>query len=167
MLPPPRPVTTSLAMNTSALPLPRLPGPPVWLGLAGVLPQALCLALTLTRPEDRWFALAAGCCYAAIILSFLGGLWWMAALQAGERAAGPYVWAVLASLGGWAAMLPWCLGWEWPGPALVLLGLALLASPMVDRRLPGAGALPPAWLRLRVIMASGLGLTTILLGWLA
>lgn len=141
-----------------------LPRPVVVLGLSGILPQAACLMIAVTTPEDRWFALAAGCCYAALILSFLGGLWWMAGLLAGRRDTDFYAIAVLPSLVGWAALLPWCFGWRWPGPSLVVLGLTVLASPLVDRWLARAIALPAGWLRLRLLMATGLGLSTLALG---
>ncbi len=141
--------------------LPALPRALVYFGLSGLLPQAACLVLACTGGENHWFALAAGCCYAAIILSFLGGLWWMAALLAGLRQTWIYALAVAPSLIGWAALLPWCLGWRWPGPSLVVLGLALLASPLVDQALARRLAMPPGWLPLRAIMATGLGVLTL------
>ncbi len=141
--------------------LPALPRALVIFGLFGLLPQAACLVLAGAGGESHWFALAAGCCYAAIILSFLGGLWWMAALLAGLREAWIYGLAIAPSLVGWAALLPWCLGWRWPGPSLVALGLALLASPLVDRALARRMMMPPGWLRLRGIMAGGLGTLTL------
>ncbi|RVU07986.1 DUF3429 family protein [Novosphingobium umbonatum] len=148
-----------------------LPRPLVLLGLSGVLPQLGCLLACHIWPEARWFALAAGCFYAAIILSFLGGLWWMASMLAGWRHGGLYALAVLPSLIGWGALLPWCFGWVWPAPSLLVLALVLLASPMVDQRLEqalaGRIALPAGWLRLRVMMASGLALLTLALAFLA
>ena len=138
-----------------------LPRPLVYFGLTGLLPQAACLTLACTDGQSHWFALAAACCYAAIILSFLGGLWWMAALMAGLRDAWPYALAVAPSLIGWGALLPWCIGWRWPGPSLVVIGLALLASPLVDMALARRMRTPPGWLRLRGIMAGGLGLLTL------
>jgi Protein of unknown function (DUF3429) len=132
-------------------------------GLAGLLPQAICLALVAHGGPERWVALAASCFYAAIILSFLGGLWWMAGLLAGLRAGWVYGVAVVPSLIGFAALLPWCFGWNWPSPSLAVLGLTLLASPLVDCALARHMALPADWLRLRVIMASGLGLLTLLI----
>jgi hypothetical protein len=132
-------------------------------GLAGLVPQALCLGLVVSGGPDRWFGLAAGCCYAALILSFLGGLWWMAGLLTGLRSSWVYAAAVTPSLIGWAALLPWCFGAAWPGPSLVILGLALLASPLVDRALAQKIILPAGWLRLRVIMATGLGVMTLLM----
>ena len=62
-----------------------LPRPLVVFGLAGLLPQAICLALVIQGGPERWMALAAACFYAAIILSFLGGMWWMAGLLSGLR----------------------------------------------------------------------------------
>lgn len=140
-----------------------LPRPVVLLGLAGVLPQAACLALVLSGESQSWSGLAAGAFYAALILSFLGGLWWMAALQAGRSEPWFYALAVGPSLAAWAALLPWVAGWTWPGPSLVALGLMLLASPLVDRAMAQRIALAPGWLRLRVAMATGLGTLTLAL----
>lgn len=142
----------------------NLPRPLVVLGLSGLAPQVLCLALVLAPGPYRWVALAAGCFYAAIILSFLGGLWWMAGLLGGLRRAWIYGLAVVPSLIGWACLLPWNLGWTWPEPALLMLGLVLATTPVVDRVLAQQVALPAGWLRLRVIMAGGLGALTLALG---
>lgn len=140
---------------------PAMPRPFVYLGLLGIVPQAICLIVALADSNNHYFAIAAGCCYAAIILSFLGGLWWMAGLLAGNREPWIYGLAILPSLTGWAALLPWCLGWRWPGPSLVVLGLGLLASPLVDAALARRMPLPGGWLRLRWIMAGGLGMLTL------
>jgi len=152
---------------TTPEPLPAVPRPLVLLGLAGILPQALCLALVLQGGPERWVALAAACCYAAVILSFLGGLWWMAALLGQVRAGWALGVAVVPSLFAWACLLPWCFGATWPGPSLVGLALALLASPLVDRRLAREMALPAGWLRLRLAMAGGLGTLTLLIATVA
>ena len=140
-----------------------LPRPLVAFSLAGLLPQAICLALVAQGGPERWLGLAAACFYAAIILSFLGGMWWMAGLLSGLRAGWVYGLAVVPSLIGFASLLPWSLGWTWPGPSLVALALALLASPLVDRALARHVALPAGWLRLRLIAAGGLGLMTLLI----
>lgn len=107
--------------------------------------------------------LAAGCFYAALILSFLGGLWWMAGLLSGLRAGWIYGAAVAPSLIGLGALLPWCMGLNWPEPSLMVLALALLATPLIDRALARHIAFPRGWLRLRMIMTSGLGLLTLAL----
>lgn len=144
-----------------------LPRPVLWLGLTGIIPQAACLAAALALPDWRWVALAAGCFYAAVILSFLGGLWWMQALQRGVRGWEPYLWSVATSLGSWAVLVPWALGWPWPAPSLVLLALAILLSPLVDRRLAHSPPVAEGWLSLRRMMATGLGITTLVLGLVA
>jgi hypothetical protein len=140
-----------------------IPGPAVVLGLAGIAPQAICLLLVLSGHAYTWSALAAGCFYAAIILSFLGGLWWMAALLAGRDELWIYVLAVLPSLSGWGSLLPWVVGWTWPRPSLLALGVMLIASPLADRCLSRHVPLPEGWLRLRTMMASGLGSLTLAL----
>lgn len=144
---------------------PTLPRPPVILGLSGILPQALLVIVTMVLPLWRWAAIAAGCFYAAIILSFLGGMWWMLGLLTGRRDWGLYLLAVVPSLVGWAALLPGLPGWSGPAPSLIVLGLCLLASPLVDRTLNRDDTLPADWLRLRLrrAMSTGLGLTTIAL----
>ena len=140
-----------------------LPRPLVVLGLAGLLPQAICLGLVIQGGPERWIALAAACFYAALILSFLGGMWWMAGLLSGLREGWVYGVAVVPSLIGLAALLPWSAGWSWPGPSLVVLALVLLASPLVDRTLARHIAFPAGWLQLRVIMTNGLGFLTLLI----
>jgi hypothetical protein len=124
------------------------------LGLSGILPQLACIGYALVFEAS--FAGQAGLAYAAVILSFLGGLWWMAALLSDLRDPTPYVVAVLPSLIGWGAML-------WPAGGLWLVALCLLPSPLVDLSLARRIALPKGWLRLRWQMASGLGLTTLTL----
>ncbi|KHK91475.1 DUF3429 domain-containing protein [Novosphingobium malaysiense] len=141
-----------------------LPRPVIVLGLSGIVPQALCLGGALISSDWHWIALAAGCFYAALILSFLGGMWWMQALERSALDWGPYILAVIPSLAGWAALLPWCLGWIWPAPSLFVLALLLAASPLVDRTLARRFAASPAWLALRWRMAMGLGALTLALG---
>jgi Protein of unknown function (DUF3429) len=138
------------------------------LGYAGLLPQALCLAMIITGHEWRYAALAGGYAYAAAIFSFLGGVWWGQALASASdgrpASAGAYVLAVLPSLIAVALFLPWTLGWEWPGPALLYLGALILGSPLVDRALGFAAA---DFLRLRWHLSIGLGTLTIALGLVA
>ena len=146
--------------------LSRLPRPALFLGLAGILPQAACVVSGYSDPATRFAAGAAGCFYAAVILSFLGGIWWSSALTAGERRAWPYIVAVLPSLIAWAALIPWFQGLEWPGPSLLVLGACLILSPAIDSYLARRAIAPsPAgWLMLRCILSLGLGVSTILLG---
>ena len=140
-------------------PLRRPPAWPLWLGLAGLLPQLLALfALIGGNPDARFVALACAFAYGALILSFLGGMWWGLAAQARRRVpAWLWVAAVLPSLIALASALPWATGASWPGPSLALLGIALLGSLAVDRQLRAAGLCPPWWLWLRVPLSVGLG----------
>ncbi|QNE30788.1 DUF3429 domain-containing protein [Sphingomonas sp. NBWT7] len=141
-----------------------LPRPVVVLGLAGILPQAACVVSGVVDPAARWAANAAGCFYAAIILSFLGGIWWADALRAGDRRWWHYLLAVTPSLVAWGALLPWFQGLAWPGPSLVVLGVCLLLSPVADRALTRIAAPPAAgWLQLRLILSFSLGLCTLAL----
>ena len=113
----------------------------------------------------RFGALALGWLYAALIFSFLGGLWWGLAAAAGPRAPGwLYCISVLPSLLALATLAPWLIGEPWPGPSLVWLGLGILASPLVDRRIAALGLTPPWWLALRLLLSAGLGLMAIVMG---
>ena len=142
-----------------------VPALPRWLGLAGLLPQITCVAVLYAGPAEwREAALAIAFAYAALILSFLGGMWWgiaAAAPAAQRRKALGWLWiaAVLPSLVALACFLPWALDWAWPEPSLVILGGALLVTLGVDAKL---GALAPRWwMALRVPLSTGLGLATI------
>ena len=142
-----------------------VPALPRWLGLAGLLPQFTCVAVLYAGPAEwREAALAIAFAYAALILSFLGGMWWgiaAAAPAAQRRRTLGRLWiaAVLPSLVALACFLPWALDWAWPEPSLVMLGGALLVTLGVDAKL---GALAPRWwMTLRVPLSTGLGLATI------
>ena len=131
------------------------------LGYAGLLPQILCLGLTVSGHEYAYTAMAGGFAYAAAIFSFLGGVWWGQAIQSGKGGAGAYLIAVIPSLIAVALFLPWSFGWEWPGPALLFLGILIAASPLVDRAL---GFAQGDFMRLRWHLSLGLGGLTIALG---
>lgn len=143
------------------------PQPARFLGFAGLLPQIACLvAAWLGPPEWRWSALAIGWGYAALIFSFLGGLWWGLASGSpdeGRRAPG-WLWvaAVVPSLLALGTYVPWVFGKEWPGPSLLVLGVAIIFSILVDARL--VTIRPSWWLSLRLPLSLGLGGATILLG---
>ncbi|MFU7528999.1 DUF3429 domain-containing protein [Qipengyuania sp. ASV99] len=135
-----------------------------WLGYAGLLPQIICVALAASGHEYAYTALAGGFAYAAAIFSFLGGVWWGQATANGRVGAGAYLIAVMPSLLSVALFLPWSLGWDWPGPALMYLGALILASPIIDRAL---GFAARDFFNLRVQLSVGLGLLTIALGVIA
>ncbi len=131
-----------------------------WLGYAGLLPQFLAVILFVRGDEAGWIALAGGFAYSALIFSFLGGVWWGQALAKPDAPSWSYVAAVLPSLIGVALFIPWTLGWAWPEPSLLWLGIFIALSPLVDRQLDFGDA---AWMRLRWHLSLGLGSLTLVL----
>ncbi|MBB4858409.1 hypothetical protein HNO88_001728 [Novosphingobium chloroacetimidivorans] len=133
------------------------------LGLAGLLPQAACVAVLALGPEPWHFsALSLGYAYSALILSFLGGMWW--GLAAGKAASiPPWIWfaAIAPSLIALATAVPWAIGAAWPAPSLVVLAGALLASLLVDRELSAHGLAPDWWMSLRTPLSLGLSALTL------
>ena len=136
------------------------------LGYAGLLPQACVLAiLVLGGPETRFTALSLGFAYAALIFSFLGGVWW--GLAAAAHTVIPrWIWtvAVLPSLFALGTAWPWATGHTWPGPSLVVLGVLIMSSAVVDLKLRSLGLTPPGWLSLRLPLSIGLGFMTFVAG---
>ncbi|MEK8085137.1 DUF3429 domain-containing protein [Aquabacterium sp. A3] len=129
------------------------------LGYAGLLPFVAGAVLTWllsgrADPEPLHFAVQALVSYAALIVSFLGGLPWGLSMRwpAGDQAAlavrARALWSGIAySLLAWVAVLmP-------PHAGLVVLGALLLGCYLNDRRLyPALGAAP--WLTLRFRLSS-------------
>ena len=133
------------------------------LGAAGLLPQIMVVLVLLENNNElRFLALAMGYAYAALILSFLGGLWW--GLAAKAPSAPDWLWmvAVLPSLVALASAVPWATGEPWPGPSLYILGCSLIASLAVDWLLVRGGLAPPWWMGLRMPLSLGLGGLTLL-----
>ena len=142
-----------------------VPSLPRLLGLAGLLPQFACvLALYVGPAEWRYAAQAIAFGYAALIFSFLGGMWWgiaaMAPAAENRRSLG-WVWvaAVAPSLIALFAYLPWVFGQTWPEPSLIMLGSSILMSLAVDAKLRPLA--PVWWMSLRVPLSVGLGLATV------
>jgi hypothetical protein len=121
------------------------------LGYAGLIPFVLGALLTWSvRPEAHPYVVDALAKYAAVIVSFLGGMQWGLRVTPGAQrpegaspgAAAGYVWGIAASLGAWiAVVMP-------PYAGLVVQGALLIACYAFDRRsyssLGAAG-----WLTLR------------------
>ena len=133
-----------------------------FLGLAGLVPQLLCLAAVFDD-NTRFIALSAGFLYAAVILSFLGGFWWGLAVASPGAPQWVYGVAVLPSLLAVISGIPWMIGTTWPGPSLALLGIALIAALWIDVRLNRLNIMPDWMLRLRILLSTGLGVTTLAL----
>lgn len=131
------------------------------LGFAGLLPQFAFVGLQIARPDPGWSVLAFA--YGALILSFLGGIWW--GVAAGRRGGdAPLVAvAVVPTLVAMALLIGALnrLTLRWP---LVLLGSAIMLTLLVDRELARRGEVPADWMRLRIPLSLGLGALTILAG---
>jgi Protein of unknown function (DUF3429) len=114
------------------------------LGAAGLLPfgAGALLVWLVSDQEAHGFVAQALSVYAALILSFLGGIHWGLAFRHEQPPTPLLVWGVLPSLLAWPAVLmpPWS--------GLVVHGVLLLAYYAVDRRLyPAEGV--ARWLTLR------------------
>ena len=113
------------------------------LGYTGLLPFVLGAALIwIVRADAQPYVAAALSAYAAVIVSFLGGIHWGLGLRAQPAEASRFVSGVLPSLIAWVGVvMP-------PYAGLVVLGVALIGCYLVDRRVyPRHGA--AAWLTLR------------------
>jgi len=146
-------------MTDSPPPLPRIA---LVLGIAGLAPQVWALLATF-READRYIGLAAGYFYAALIFSFLGGLWWGVAASRKDAPEWLYLAAVVPSLIAFATGIPWMTGTEWPGPSLGALGVAILMSAFVDWTIFRARLIDLNLWRLRLGLSLGLGAATLLL----
>lgn len=113
------------------------------LGHAGLLPfVAGALAMVMDDPLPRAMAADALNAYAAVIVSFLGGIHWGLGMARSMPGPGPFLWGVVPSLVAWAAVL-------WDGRVgLGLMALMLLVCLAVDHRVyPRLGL--AAWRPLR------------------
>jgi len=139
----------------------KLPENARWLGLAGLLPQFAAFVAVLKGGPEAWTGLALAYGYAALIFSFLGGVWWGIGLSTPQAPRWTFIAAVTPSLIALALWFPWMVGWTWPGPELVVLGLLTAASPLLDRAIGFGSA---GWMRLRWQLSLGLGGLTVMIG---
>ena len=148
--------------------LPELHPAAQWLGFAGLVPQAALAAIMIGgTPNLVSAAVRLALCYAALILSFIGGVWWGLAGQPGKRA-GSWLWlaAVTPSLIAFAGLGAWIFG-RAPVPGLTIIGIALVATLAIDARLAANGWCARGWLRLRTPLSLGLGGLSLLIAVLA
>jgi hypothetical protein len=116
------------------------------LAYAGLIPFVLGALLVWLlagyQAEAHAFVTLALSCYAALIISFLGGIHWGLGMRQSVPSPQPFVWGVLPALLAWVAVvMP-------PYAGLVLHGVLLVLCYLVDRRsYPALGA--GAWLTLR------------------
>lgn len=113
------------------------------LGYAGLIPFVLGALLTwLVRPDAHPYVTDALAKYAALIVSFLGGVHWGLGLRQRVPSPSRFAWAVLPMLLAWiAVVMP-------PYAGLAVLGALLVVCYAVDRRIYPAHGLG-AWLVLR------------------
>ncbi len=123
----------------------------VWaqtLGYAGLIPFVSGAALVwLVWPPVHPYAAWALATYAAVIVSFLGGIHWGAVWNSNRHAPMALVWGICPSLLAWVgALMP-------ARTALILLGAVLILSYAVDRSMyPRYGL--QRWLRLRLHLSA-------------
>jgi hypothetical protein len=131
-----------------------------WLGLSGLLPLIFVVLALIgdLDPGLRQSALWLGLSYGALILSFLGGLWWGLA-AASSRPVPGWLWvlAVVPSLYAWVPLALALLGLMQPGAALAVVGAGLWLALLADLALIRRGLAPPWWLALRWPLSLGLG----------
>lgn len=118
------------------------------LGHLGLLPFVLGAALVwVVNAQAHPHALQALSAYAAVIVSFLGGIHWGLGFRLSAPPASLFVWGVLPSLVAWAAVLMPA------GAGLVLHGVMLVLCYLVDRKVYPAHGLS-RWLTLRFRLSS-------------
>ena len=113
------------------------------LGHLGLLPFVLgALLVWVVNAQAHPYATLALAAYAAVIVSFLGGIHWGLALRLSAPPASLFIWGVVPSLVAWlAVMMPASAG-------LVVHGTMLLVCYAVDRRIYPTQGLA-RWLTLR------------------
>lgn len=133
-------------------------------GLAGLIPfWVLALAVVLPTGLPPLLALIAFITYGAVILSFVGAIWWGLAVAAGPGApkAMMFLWSVMPALLGWLATL-----------VSADLGVLVLAAGFLLQWLLDAGLVTrypeimPRWVfRLRTILTAGVLIAVTLAWW--
>jgi len=132
----------------------RIPPAALIPGLLGLLPfWGLALATHLSTGLDPLLALMALIMYGAIILSFVGALWWGIAIHATPTAPRNvmFAWSVVPALIGWVAIMTT----PQIGVRMLMAGLALqwVLDGLLMRHVPN---LIPAWVfRLRTMLTFG------------
>lgn len=134
-----------------------LPFLAVLLGLAGLIPfLGGSYAALAYADEGRRMGLLALAAYGAVILSFLGGVHWGIALQAGgaqtvHAQRSRYALGVLPSLIGWAGLLVVFLGL--PKTGLLVLIAGFVATTVTEARGTKLGWVPAAYMGLRWLLS--------------
>jgi hypothetical protein len=135
------------------------------LGFAGLVPQLFAVLLIVSGADAALGTLAAFG-YASLILCFLGGIWWGFAMRAGQVQSWITLAAVSPMLLAFLCLLLRLFGAS-AGMVLAAIGVMLMLTLLVDRKLTTAGLTPPGWMHLRVPLSLGLGALTIVAAALA
>ena len=131
-----------------------------FLGLAGLLPQAMCCAVALSSQNYSTYVFVSGFAYAALIFSFIGGVWWGQALATPTRYPWIFVAAVCPSLIAWAAAVLLFSDLKWWSFATSAIAISLIVSPLVDLQISKVMPQPKGWMGLRWTLSIGLGCLT-------
>jgi hypothetical protein len=128
-----------------------IPPAALWLGLGGLIPFLACLAAIWLGWRHPLVGPPAPIIlgYAAVILSFLGGVRWGIALRMVDRSlqTEALIVSVLPSLAAWLALL------APPPAALIAMAALFLLLGIADTRLPDVGA-PDWYRRLRILLTA-------------
>lgn len=136
------------------------------LGYAGLLPPMVAIAVRVIDPAKGGMMLALAVLYAALILSFLGGMWWGAA-AARVSGAALTLWLAVAVVPTLVALAAGAVLFASVVSAAAIVAAGLLGSLLVDMALVRAGHVPPWWMKLRIPLSVGLAALTLLAGLLA
>jgi hypothetical protein len=144
------------------------PVPAIVLGASGLLPLLIALFVRLAAgsdPDTRLPGMIGGLAlaYSAMILSFLGGIWWGVASARATIEDQPRL-LVIAVVPSILALIFYGLSADMPVVCSTLLGLVIAATPLVDRMLEKKHLVPAWWMNLRLPLSLALGALTIGLG---
>jgi hypothetical protein len=145
---------SDLLNATQTTPSARIPAAALFPGLLGLLPfWGLALSTELSSGLDPLLALMALIMYGAVILSFVGALWWGMAVHTvpSTLRSAMFVWSVVPALIGWAAIMTT----PTLGLRMLIGGLALqwVLDGVLMRNMPN---LIPRWVfRLRTMLTLG------------
>jgi MFS family permease len=140
-----------------------LPKNAIWLGLAGLLPQLLACVLDYTSRDWGAYITVSGFAYAALIFSFLGGIWWGNAMSATKSYLWIFIAAVCPSLIAWISALLLFTDLKWWPYATSAVAIGLIISPLVDQQIGNIITQPKGWMKLRWILSIGLGCLTLVM----
>lgn len=138
----------------------KIPDSAFILGLAGLIPFGVSAsALWVRGTIDHFAATLALVAYGAVILSFLGGINWGAAIvqqqdrENAQQLPARLFWSIVPSLVAWFALLLQSLVND--AVALFILLVAFVLQYLSDQRAVSIGRFPAWFARLRLILTCG------------